>query len=148
MSGADLPVPENDDQLAGQSLDLDLLASSLHADSGDLRVLLKALVSRLADALGARLQVERTGGGGLLRKKPGEISRVRVILGDDQLEAAVTDGRVECSIAHSSGGIRIRSVKVGIDQWLQALLVSLRDEAETSQTTRLALEGLLIGDGQ
>ncbi|MDA8359946.1 MAG: hypothetical protein M0Z95_27420 [Actinomycetota bacterium] len=127
------------------SLDLDLLASSLSADAGDVRLLLKALVNRLSEALGDRLTVER--GGGRLRKRPDEILRVSVRLGDDQLDAALSGGVLECTVARSSGGIRIRSAKVSTDEWLRQLLTALRDEAATSQATRLALESLMIGDG-
>jgi hypothetical protein len=125
------------------SLDLDLLASSLSADAGDVRLLLKALVTRLSDALGDRLAVERAGG--RLRRSPGEIRRVSVRLGDDQLDAVLSVGILECTISRSSGGIRIRSTKVSTDEWLRQLLSSLSDEAATSQATRLALEALMIG---
>jgi hypothetical protein len=124
-------------------LDLDLLASSLRADDGDVRVLLRALVTRLSGALGARLEVERAGG--ILRKSE-DIRRVTVRLGDDQLDAVVDRGALECTISRSSGGIRIRSTKVSIDEWLRKLLGALRDEAATTQATRLALESLVIGN--
>ncbi|MHB8220937.1 MAG: hypothetical protein ACYDHU_11560 [Acidimicrobiales bacterium] len=127
------------------SLDLDLLASSLSADAGDVRLLLRALVARLSDALGDRLTVERSGG--RLRRRPDEIRRVSVRLGEDQLDAAVSGGILECTVSRSSGGIRIRSTKVTTDEWLRQLLSSLRDEASTSQATRLALESLMIGGG-
>lgn len=125
-------------------LDLDLLASSLHADDGDVRVLLRALVTRLAGALGDRLQVERAGG--LLRRSD-EIRRVSIRLGDDQLDATVDRGGLECTVSRSSGGIRIRSTRVTVDQWLRRLLSALRDEAATTQATRMALESLVIGEG-
>ncbi len=124
-------------------LDLDLLASSLHADDGDVRVLLRALVTRLSGALGARLAVERTG---RLRKAE-EIRRVSIHLGDDQFDALVDRGALECTISRSSGGIRIRSNRVGIDEWLRRLLGALRDEAATTEATRVALESLVIGNG-
>jgi hypothetical protein len=127
------------------SLDLDLLASSLSADAGDVRLLLNALANRPSAALADRLTVER--GGGRLRKRPDEILRVSVRLGDDQLDAALSGGVLECTVARSSGGIRIRSAKVSTDEWLRQLLTALRDEAATSQATRLALESLMIGDG-
>src|SRR5208282_6575452 len=69
-----------------RTLDIDLLASSLQADGGDVRLLLKALVTRLAGALGDRLKVERAGG--RLRRSD-EIRRVSVTLGDDTLDASV-----------------------------------------------------------
>lgn len=126
------------------TLDLDLLASSLRADDGDVRVLLRALVTRLADALGNRLEVERTG----RFRKSEEIRRVSIKLGEDQLDAVVDRGSLECTISRSSGGIRIRSTKVTIDEWLRRLLGALRDEAATTQATRLALESLVIGGSQ
>lgn len=127
----------------GQELDLDLLASSLRADGGDVRVLLRALVTRLSDALGDRLAVERAGG--RLRKSE-EIRQVSIRLGDDQFDAAVDRGTVVCTISRSSGGIRIRSSRVGIDEWLRRLLGALRDEAATTEATRVALESLVIGN--
>lgn len=137
------------DELLGGSaddgaLDLDLLASSLQADDGDVRVLLRALVTRLAGALGERLEVERAG----RFRKSDEIRRVSVRLGDDQLDAVVDRGALECTISRSSGGIRIRSSRVTLDEWLRQLLGALRDEAATTQATRLALESLVIGGTQ
>jgi hypothetical protein len=125
-----------------QSLDIDLLASSLQADSGDVRMLLKALVTRLSGALGDRLKVERAGG--RLRRSD-EIRRVTVSLGDDTLDAAVNGTDVDCTVARSSGGIRIRSTKVTMDEWLRRLLGALRDEAASSSATRQALESIVIG---
>lgn len=122
-------------------LDLDLLASSLHADDSDVRVLLRVLVTRLSGALGDRLEVERAG----RFKKSDEIRRVSVRLGDDQLDAMVDRGSLECTISRSSGGIRIRSTRVGVDEWLRRLLGALREEAATTQATREALESLVIG---
>lgn len=126
-------------------LDLDMLASSLRADDGDVRVLLKALVTRLAGALGDRLVVERSGG---RFRKADEIRRVSIRLGDDQLDATIERGALECTISRSSGGIRIRSSRVTFDEWLMRLLGALRDEAVTTQATRQALESLVIGDGR
>ena len=125
-----------------QELDLDLLASLLRADGGDVRVLLRALVTRLSDALGDRLAVERTG----RFRKSEEIRQLSIRLGDDQFDATLERGIVECTISRSSGGIRIRSSRVGIDEWLRRLLGALRDEAATTEATRVALESLVIGN--
>jgi hypothetical protein len=125
------------------ALDLDLLASSLQADGGDVRLLLKSLVSRLAGALGERLTVERSGG---RLRRSGEIRRVSVRLGDDTFDAVDQGGSLECTVARSSGGIRIRSTRVTMDEWLRSLLGALRAEAETSSATREALEAIMIGD--
>jgi hypothetical protein len=126
-----------------RTLDIDLLASSLQADSGDVRLLLKALVTRLAGALGDRLKVERAGG--RLRRSD-EIRRVSVTLGDDTLDAAVNGTDLECTVSRTSGGIRIRSTKVTMDEWLHRLLGALRIEAASSSATRQALESIVIGE--
>jgi hypothetical protein len=123
-------------------LDLDLLASSLRADDGDVRVLLRALVTRLSGALGGRLAVERAG----RFRKGEEIRQVSIHLGDDQFDATVDRGSLACTISRSSGGIRIRSSRVGIDEWLRRLLGALREEAATTEATRVALESLVIGN--
>lgn len=133
---------ESSDEGSFESLDLDLAASSLSSDHRDVRLLLKVLADRLAGALGDRMLVERAGG--LLRRSR-DIRRLVVSLGDDRLEASVNSGQVECRVAHSSGGIRIRSTRVSVDEWLRRLLSSLRREAATSETTRRALESIVIG---
>ncbi len=126
-----------------RSLDIDLLASSLQADGGDVRLLLKALVTRLAGALGDRLKVERAGG--RLRRSD-EIRRVSVTLGDDTLDASVHGTDLECTVSRTSGGIRIRSTRVTMDEWLHRLLGALRAEAASSTATRQALESIVIGE--
>jgi hypothetical protein len=124
------------------TLDIDLLASSLQADGGDVRLLLNALVTRLSGALGDRLKVERAGG--RLRRSV-EIRRVSVSLGDETLDAAVSGTDLECTVSRTSGGIRIRSTKVTMDEWLHRLLSALRAEAASSSATRQALESIVIG---
>lgn len=126
-----------------QAFDLDLMASSLQADGGDVRIMLKALVTRLSGALGTRLVVERSGG---FLKRSDEIRRISVQLGEDTLEAAVNGGTLECIVFRSSGGIRIRSAKVSMDEWLRTLLGALKDEAANSSAARQALESIVIGD--
>lgn len=126
-----------------ESLDLDLLAASLQADGSDVRLLLRALVGRLAGALGDRLTVERSGG---LLRRSGEIRRVSVRLGDDTLDAALDGGALSCTVARSSGGIRIRSTTVTMEEWLRRLLGALRLEAASSTATRAALESMMLGE--
>jgi len=127
-----------------QGLDLDLLASSLHADDSDVQILLRALVERLAGALGERLTVVRAKG--RLFSKSDKVERVTVVLGDDELDATVEGNSLRCTVARSSGGIRIRSARVSTEEWLHRLLGALRDEAATSQQTRLALESIVLGE--
>ena len=131
------------DQGSGDgAFDLSMAVSQLASNSTDARLMLKLLVSQLADALGDRMVVERAGG---RFRKSDEIKSVRVTLGNDTLEASVEGPSVRCTIGHSSGGIRIRSEQVDINTWLTRLLSTLQSEAATSEQTRAALENIVIG---
>jgi hypothetical protein len=123
------------------AFDLSMAVSQLAANNTDVRIMLKLLVSQLADVLGDRMVVERAG----RFRKADEIKSVRITLGDDTLDAAVEGASVRCNIGHSSGGIRIRSQQVGMDEWLTRLLSALQAEAANSERTRQALENLVIG---
>ncbi|HEY6473431.1 MAG TPA: hypothetical protein VIY26_11115 [Acidimicrobiales bacterium] len=127
---------------ADGAFDLSMAVSQLASNSTDTRLMLKLLASQLADALGDRLIVERAGG---RFRKSDEIKSVRVTLGNDTLEASVAGPSVQCTIGHSSGGIRIRNEQVDINTWLTRLLTTLQAEAATSEQTRTALENIVIG---
>jgi hypothetical protein len=132
----------NEDAAAGDgAFDLSMAVSQLASNNTDVRIMLKVLVSQLADVLGDRMVVERAG----RFRKSEEIRSVRVTLGDDTLEAVVEGATVRCTIGHSSGGIRIRSQQVSMDEWLTGLLSALQSEAANSERTRAALENLVIG---
>jgi hypothetical protein len=127
----------------GDGFDLDMAVATLQSNSTDVRIMLKLLVSQLAEVLGDRIQIERAGS--RLRKSD-QIKSVQIVLGDDTLRAEVEGAGVRCSIGHASGGIRIRSEQVGMDAWLARLLSTLNNEASHSEQTRLALEHIVIGD--
>jgi hypothetical protein len=98
------------------AFDLSMAVAQLASNSTDSRIMLKLLVSQLADALG-----------------------------NDSLEADLQGASVRCSIGHSSGGIRIRSEQVDMNTWLTRLLSILQSEAAHSEQTRVALENIVIG---
>jgi len=123
-------------------MDLELAAASLRADGTDVRILVKVLADQLADALGSRLEVKRTGG---RFKRSDDIRSIRITIDDDQFDGEVDGNTLRCTIGHSSGGIRIRSEKVGVDDWLSRLLTALKAEAAHSQAVRQALESMVIG---
>ena len=123
------------------AFDLTMAVSQLASNNTDVRIMLKVLVSQLADVLGDRMVVERA----RRFRKSDEVRSVRVSLGDDTLEAVVEGATVRCTIGHSSGGIRIRSQQVSMDEWLTRLLSALQSEAANSERTRAALENLVIG---
>lgn len=119
-----------------------MLAASLQADHSDVQLLLRMLAQRLSGTLGDRLQVERAGG---LVKRSKDIRKLSITVGDDELTAELNRSRLECTVGRRSGGIRIRSEKVSLDEWLHRLLAALQTEAAYSEASRLALESIVIG---
>jgi hypothetical protein len=128
--------------MSDPSFDLDLAAATIRSNSSDVHALLRALVGQLQDTLGDSVTVTRAGG---LLHKSDEIKSVEVAVGSETLRAEVAGSRVTCSVAHSSGGIRIRSEAVDLDEWLRRLLSALQAEASHSDAARQALEQVVIG---
>ncbi len=124
------------------AFDLDLAAATLQSNAGDVPLLLKLLVTQLSEVLDKRLVVERAGG---RFRKSEAVKSVEVTLGNDVLRAEIDGASVRCTIGHSSGGIRIRSEEVGLDEWLKRLLAALQAEASHSELARRALENIVIG---
>ena len=122
--------------------DLELATAALLGDDQDVHILLKVLASQLSGALGDRLKVERQGG---LLHKSDQVRSIQVAIGDNEFRADVHGGTVACTVGHASGGIRIRSERVEMDEWLRRLLSGLQTEAAHSQAARQALENIVIG---
>jgi hypothetical protein len=130
---------------ADDSDDLRMAAASLRSNSSDVHILLKALCDELSDTLGERLHIERAGG---RFHKSDAISSVTISIAGSQFEAVVDGAALQCHVGHVSGGIRIRSETVDIDQWILRLLEALKDEAAHSDSARQALENIVIGGNQ
>ena len=124
-----------------ESVDLDLLAASLRADSSDLNAFVESLAVKLEDAIPKRARVERRRGGMF---GPKLVRKIEVDLGDQRLELRVGNGSLETRRAKLSGGIVLKSEQVDTDTWLAALGEALAAEARRSETTRQALQRLLI----
>jgi hypothetical protein len=71
------------------------------------------------------------------------VRQIVVDLGDQRLELRVGSG-LETRRAKLSGGIVLKSEQVDTDAWLAALGDALAAEARRSETTRQALQRLLI----
>ena len=125
-----------------ESYDLDLAAATLRSNAPDVHALVKALTAQLGDTLGERLRVERAGG--LLRRSE-EITALHITLGADAFDAVIEGSSLRCQLAHTSGGIRIRTETLDTDAWLVRLLGALSAEAAHSESTRRALENIVIG---
>ncbi len=124
------------------SFDLALAAATLRSNAPDVQALVKALCAQLGDTLGDRLRIERAGG--RLRRSE-DVAALHITLGADAFDAVVEGASLRCSVAHTSGGIRIRSETLDADAWLVRLLGALSDEAAHSESTRRALENIVIG---
>jgi hypothetical protein len=122
-------------------VDLDLLAASLRADSGDLGAFVEGLAVKLEDVLPGRIRIERRRSGLL---GPKVVMRIMVDAGDQRLELRAGDRSIETLCSRLSGGIVLKSEPLDIDAWLAALGDALAAEAGRSEKTRQALERLLI----
>ena len=124
-----------------ESVDLDLLAASLRADSSDLGAFVESLAVKLEDAIPKRVRVDRRRGGMF---GPKLVRQIEVDLGDQRLELRFGGGSLETRRAKLSGGIVLKSEQLDTDAWLAALGGALALEARRSETTRQALQRLLI----
>ena len=123
------------------AVDLDLLAASLRADSSDLNAFVESLAAKLEEAVPGRVRVERRRAGLL---GPKAVRTVTVDLGDRRLELRSDGGAVQTRSSRLSGGIVLKNDVLETDAWLAALSEALEAEARRSETTRKALERLLI----
>jgi hypothetical protein len=131
-----------DDPSLGPAFDLEVAAATLMGDTKDVRALLKALAAQLAGPLGDRLKVQREGG---IFRKSEEVKSLSATIGSEEFEAELNGASIACLIGRASGGIRIRSDRVDMDEWLRRLLQALQAEAAHSESARLALEKMVIG---
>ena len=123
------------------AVDLDLLAASLRADSSDLHAFVESLAAKLEEAVPGRVRVDRRRSGMF---GPKAVRSLAVDLGDRRLNLRADGAAVQTSCARLSGGIVLKSEVLETDAWLELLGEALADEARRSETTRKALERLLM----
>ena len=129
------------DEIDRPVVDMDLLAASLRADSSDLSAFVESLAAKLEEAVPTRVRVDRRRSGMF---GPKAVRGVAVDLGDRRLELRSEHGTVQARCARLSGGIVLKNEVLETDEWLAALSDALADEARRSETTRKALERLLM----
>ncbi len=127
--------------MSGDAFDLELATAALLSDTHDVQFLLQMLARQLSGSLGDRVKVERDGG--LFKRRSTAVKSLSLTVGDDVYTASESG----CSVGHDSGGIRIRTEKVPMEEWLSRLLEALQSEAGHNQSARLALENLLLRGG-
>jgi hypothetical protein len=129
------------DEIDRPVVDMDLLAASLRADSSDVSAFVESLAAKLEDAVPGRVRVDRRRSGMF---GPKEVRGLAVDLGDRRLELRAERGAVQTRCARLSGGIVLKNEVLDTDEWLAVLSEALAAEARRSETTRKALERLLM----
>jgi hypothetical protein len=126
----------------GAPLDIDLLAASLRADSGDVGAFVEGLAAKLEEILPGRVNVQR---GRAKMFGPKLVRKIAIDAADERLELTRSEHNViETQRCRVSGGIVLKSEPVGTDVWMHAVGEALAAEAQRSEQTRQALERLLM----
>lgn len=120
--------------------DIELVAASLRADAGDVRVHVEVLARKLEAAFPGHCRVRRAG---ILGKGP--VRTIAVDLGDNRYELEHRNGAATARRSSVVRGIALKNEELGLDQWIDALATELTAEAARSERGRLALENLLMG---
>ena len=123
-------------------LGFDLLASSLRAEIGDLRVFTEVLAAKLEEALPEQTRIERRGGL-FSKKKP--VRHITVDLDESRFELDAEDGRVKPRRCKVVRGVVLKTEPVPLDEWIDDLSRELASMAQSNERARLALQRLLEG---
>jgi hypothetical protein len=132
----DMATDEDDET----GLDIDLLAASLRADIGDLGAFVEALAVKLEDAVPGAVSVDRRRDGMF---GPKRVRRIALNAGGQRLELRTDGAAIQTTCSRLSGGIVIKREELDADAWLRALGEALAIQAQSSKSTRQALERLL-----
>jgi hypothetical protein len=120
----------------------DLVAASLRADTTDLVAFVEALAVKLEGALPGDVTVERKGGG-LLSRGTRQVRRISVAMEDGRYDLERDGSQIQTSRCNEVRGIVIKSERLGLDEWIDALSRELTERARQSEQARLALQRLL-----
>ena len=85
---------------------------------------------------------------GLRAKRPVRVQEVVDEDGRYDADELIDGADLRCTVGHVSGGIRIRSETIDMDEWITRLLQALKAEAAHSDAARQALENIVIGGHQ
>jgi uncharacterized protein YhdP len=122
-------------------LDLELLAATFRTDLSDAHAFVEGLAIKLEGLLPTRVRVDR-------RKQgmfgPKLVRRIEFDGGGQRFELRYDGRAIETRASKLSRGIVIKSQELDMDAWLDALGEALAAEAQRSESTRQALERLLM----
>jgi len=126
------------DGSSGGSLNFELLAASLRADSADARTWVAVLGQKLDGALPSRVRLHR---GGLFGN--GAIDGMAAELGDWRFTLRLERGEPLAERVHIVRGINLKSETLSLDAWIDALVAALAEIAAASARERDAIQALL-----
>jgi len=122
-------------------LSFDLAASAWRANATDTGSLVEALASKLEGALPSETRVQRRSTRRFSSEK--RVAAIETTLGDHTYQLSMNGDAAECRRSKSVRGVVIKSERLSLDAWLEALSAALTDKARESETARTALERLL-----
>ena len=124
-----------------EDIGFEILASSLRADTGDLKAFVEALATKLEGALPAQTTVQRKSEG--LFSKTKRVHHISVDMGDQRFDLTARGAQVEATRCKSVRGIVLKTEPVPLDEWIDDLSRHLTEAAQRSEQARLALQRLL-----
>jgi hypothetical protein len=135
-------MTEHDDALS-----LDMVTAALRADSTDVAIYARVLTQSLGEALPSEFVTvdrDRTVSD-RMRGRPGEISRIAVQLGDQQMTLSVRNGKAVAEICRAVRGVVLSRQTVPVHEWAAALATALVAYAEQNAQAAQALRRLVTG---
>ena len=135
-------MTEHDDALS-----LDMVTAALRADSTDVAIYARVLTQSLGEALPSEfVTVDRDRSvSDRMRGRPGEISRIAVQLGDQQMTLSVRGGKTVAEICRAVRGVVLSRQTVPVHEWAAALAAALVAYAEQNAQAAQALRRLVAG---
>ncbi len=131
------PVP-----LETEPLQVDLLASSLRADTGDLKAFLEVLAVKLEGALPEQTVIARQS---KLFAREHPVREIQITLGDYQYRISRDrQGPLVMQRAKVVRGIVLKTDQLSMEQWINELAEGLARQAGQSAQARIALERFLL----
>ncbi len=122
----------------------DMVAASIRADASDADTFFRVLVAKMADALGDRVTVKRSGG---LLKRDRPVTGVEMDLTSAGAGIVLAANRehsgITCTVVRRVRGIALSTKQVSMPEWIEELVSALAEEAQRSQQTWSALHGML-----
>ncbi|HLI36875.1 MAG TPA: hypothetical protein VKV80_05965 [Streptosporangiaceae bacterium] len=140
MTGPDMAEP-------GGAPSLDMVTAALRADSADVALYTRVLTEALSEALPPGfVTVERERSmADRMRGRPGEVSKIRVRLGEQIMTLGVRHGQPVAEICREVRGVVLSRQAVPLEEWTQALAGALVTHAERNASTARALRKLVAG---